>query len=262
MIIKNNAERLARRAEKVNTLLRFLWEDTYSNADIFMDLLKFKTHSPLYRLLASLEDRGLILKHIFEAPGGKVSLWGITMNGIAAAIGPDDKLIPPRFEPSKITGWGMQHHILNQQVRLILESQGATGWINGDRKHFLTEFNVKHRPDGVVTLANGHRVAIETERNLKTPRRYQEIMKSHLVARTAEKWRRVYYVLPDEQKKMALTKIFDGIAFLNFGGRPIAIEQKHRDVFRFFTLEELKAATSSAQSNPSISQGENHANQK
>jgi hypothetical protein len=131
---------------------------------------------------------------------------------------------------------------LNQKVRLVLESQGATGWINGDRKHFLTEFNVKHRPDGVITLANGNRVAIETERNLKTPRRYQEIMKSHLVARKAEKWQHVYYVLPDEQKKMALTKIFDGIAFLNFGGRPIAIEQQHRDVFRFFTLDELKAA--------------------
>jgi len=242
MLIKNNAERLARKAEKVNTLLRFLWEETYSNTDIFMELLKFKNHAPLSRLLNSLEKEGLIIRNTFEGVGGKVSLWGITVNGLAEVVGPEDKFIPPRFEPSKLTGWSLQHHLLNQKVRLVLESQGATGWINGDRKHFLAEFNVKHRPDGVVTLANGHRVAIETERNLKTPRRYQEIMKSHLVARKEEKWRHVYYVLPDEQKKMALTKIFDGIAFLNFGGRPIPIEQQHRDVFRFFTLDELKAA--------------------
>lgn len=152
---------------------------------------------------------------------------------------PEDPF-PNRFEPSKLTGWSLQHHLLNQKIRLVLEAKGATNWLNGDRKHFLSLFKVKHRPDGVITLPNGQRVAIETERNLKTKARYQEIMKSHLLARTNEDWFLVYYIVPDEQKKLALMKLFDSIAFLTFNGRPMTLEAKHRNIFKFFTVEELE----------------------
>ena len=93
-------------------------------------------------------------------------------------------------------------------------------------------FKVKHRPDGVITLPNGQRVAIETERNLKTKARYQEIMKSHLLARTNEDWFLVYYIVPDEQKKLALMKLFDSITFLTFNGRPMTLEGDCSPPFR------------------------------
>lgn len=240
MLIKSRSERIERRNEKIVKLLNFLKEETYSDLPTLQSLFNYKAHPPMSRLLSSVVDLGLIQKHIFNAPGGKVSLWGITMDGIAMVILPGDTVFPSRFEPSKITGWSMQHHILNQQIRLILEAKGARDWINGDRKNFLTQFDVKHRPDGVITLANGQRIAIETERNLKTKARYQEIMKSHLVAKKAEKWQHVYYVLPDDQKKLALMKLFNSITFLTFSGRPITLEQGHRDAFQFFTISELQ----------------------
>ena len=240
-LFDNHHARQERKKEKIVLLLKFLKEETYSDKKILMKILNLSdgSFSGFYRLMSRVCELGLIQNHIFDAPGGKVSLWGITMDGIAMVIQPDDTVFPSRFEPSKLTGWSMQHHLLNQQIRLILESKGARDWINGDRKNFMAQFDVKHRPDGVITLANGQRIAIETERNLKTKARYQEIMKSHLVAKKAEKWQYVYYVLPDEQKKLALMKLFDSITFLTFSGRPITLEQGHRDAFKFFTVEEL-----------------------
>lgn len=125
---------------------------------------------------------------------------GITSDGLAVVLTPDDKIFPPRFEPSKITGWTLEHHLDNQAARLILEKKGASGWINGDRATFLSQYQVKHRPDGLIILPGSTVIAIETERRLKTRARYQSIIASHLLARTRKLWIHVFYVIPDPQK--------------------------------------------------------------
>lgn len=230
--------------DRIISLLNFLKEETYSDKSTIMHVINTKDRRHFYRFIDIFIKMGLIQKHVFDTPTGKLSLWGITNDGLAMVIQPEDTIFPARFEPHTLTGWSMQHHLLNQRVRLILESKGATNWINGDRKNFLTQYDVKHRPDGLITLPDGQQIAIETERNIKTKARYQEIMKSHLVARKADKWMYVYYVLPDEQKKIALKKMFDGITFLTFSGRPISIEPSHREVFKFYTVDELAALPS------------------
>lgn len=230
--------------ERVSSLLNFLKEEIYSDRKTLMQVTNYTCSRRFYRFIKKFTLMGLIQKHEFEAPTGKLSLWGITNDGLAMVIQPEDSVFPARFEPNKLKGWSMQHHLLNQQVRLTLESKGGTNWVHGDRKNFLKQYDVKHRPDGLITLQNGQKIAIETERSLKTKQRYQEIMKSHLVARKAEKWHFVYYVLPDEQKKIALKKMFDDITFLTFSGRPIPIEPSHREVFKFYTVDELAALPS------------------
>lgn len=237
--MRSYSERIEKGLEQTRRTLHFLKEETYSDRNNLMRVTHIADRTNFHRSMEKLVRKNLIKKFEFNAPGTKVMLWGITMDGIAVVLQPDDAF-PSYFEPSRLTGWSMQHHLLNQQIRLILESKGARDWINGDRKNFMAQFDVKHRPDGVITLANGQRIAIETERNLKTKARYQEIMKSHLVAKKAENWQYVYYVLPDEQKKLALMKLFDSITFLTFSGRPITLEQGHRDAFKFFTVEELE----------------------
>jgi hypothetical protein len=72
-------------------------------------------------------------------------------------------VFPPRFEPARLKGWTLDHHLDNQLVHLMLAQKGATDWINGDRNTFLNQFKVKHRPDGLITLPNGKRIAVETE---------------------------------------------------------------------------------------------------
>lgn len=231
---------LNRHKEKIHILLNFLKEETYSEFYTLMFLFKFKDYRPLYRLLRKLTADGLIQKYVFESRAGNIALWGITNDGLSVVYHPDDGVFPPRFEPTRLKGWTLDHHLDNQLVRLVLEQKGATDWINGDRNNFLKKFNVKHRPDGLITLPGGQCIAIETERSLKTKARYQAIMASHLHARAERLWFAVLYVLPDVQKKLSLMKIFESIPFVIMNGKPENLLPSHRAVFQFFTLDELK----------------------
>lgn len=241
MLFATNNERLERSNEKIRILLNFLKEETYSDFNTLKLLFEFKNHKSLYTLLNKVEKMGLIQKYVYESHSLKLSIWGITADGLAVILTPDDKVMPARFEPSRLTGWSLDHHLDNQLVRLTLEKNGATGWINGDRSTFRSQYSVKHRPDGLISLPDGRLIAVETERRLKTKARYQSIMASHLLAINDKKWRYAFYIAPDEAKKRALKIIFDSITAVIVKNQHVTLEAKHRDVFRFYTLDELKS---------------------
>ncbi|MFP1910453.1 MobC family replication-relaxation protein [Lonsdalea quercina] len=243
MLIAMHSERTARNSEKIKRLLNFLKEETYSDFKTLMLLFSFRDHKSLYTLLAKTERMGLIQKHVLESRTMKMSLWGITTDGLAVVLTSDDAFFPARFEPSKITGWTLEHHLDNQAARLILEKKGASGWINGDRSTFLSQYQVKHRPDGVITLPDGKVIAIETERRLKTRARYQSIIASHLLARTQKHWIYVFYIVPDLQKKRALELLFGSIKHIIINHQHIPLEARHRRFFRIYTLDELTHLT-------------------
>lgn len=96
----------------------------------------------------------------------------------------------------------------------------------GDRAAFLSQYQVKHRPDGLLMLPDSNVVAIETERRLKTRARYQ--------------WIYVFYVVPDPQKKRALELLFDSIRHVIINHQHIPLEERHHRVFHIYTLCELK----------------------
>lgn len=173
MLISSYQERYARSTEKIRVLLNFLKEETYSDFQIIKLLFDFKSDRPLYRLLEKVEKMGLIQKHVHESRASRISLWGITA-------------------------------------------------------------------DGLISLPDGRLIAVETERRIKTKARYQSIMASHLLAISDKKWRYAFYVAPDEAKKRALKIIFDSIASVIVKNQHVQLEAKHRDVFRFYTLDELK----------------------
>lgn len=239
MLLSTTAERRDRNREKIRILLNFLKEETYSDYSRLKFLFGFKHHKSLYTLLDKVTKMGLIQKHVIESHTMKLAIWGITNDGLAVVLTPEDETLPARFEPYRLTGWTLDHHLDNQLARLILEKKGATGWINGDRQNFLSRYKTKHRPDGLITLPDGKVVAIETERRLKTKARYQSIMASHLIARTEKHWSYVFYVVPDEQKKRALMMHFDSIKHVIVNGNPAELEARHRNIFRFYTLDEL-----------------------
>ncbi|MDM3277595.1 molybdopterin-guanine dinucleotide biosynthesis protein MobC [Citrobacter sp. Ce119] len=240
MLITAYRERQARHHEKIQRLLNFLKEETYSDFKTLMLLFRFRDHKSLYSLLSKVENMGLIQKHVLVSRTVKISLWGITSDGLTVVLTSDDVLFPARFEPSKITGWTLEHHLDNQAARIILEQKGASGWINGDRTTFLSRYQVSHRPDGLITLPGGTVIAIETERRLKTRARYQSIIASHLLARTRKQWIYVFYVVPNPQKKRALELLFDSIRHVIINHQHVPLEERHRRVFRIYTFDELK----------------------
>ncbi len=183
---------------------------------------------------------GLIQKHVLVSRTMKISLCGITSDGLTVVSTPDDALFPARFEPSKITGWTLEQHLDNQTARIILEQKGAPGWINGDRTTFLNRYLTSHRPDGLITLPGSTVIAIETERHLKTKARYQSIIASHLLARTGRDWIYIFYIVPDPQKKRGLERLFDSIRYVIVNHQHIPLETRHWDVFRIYELDELQ----------------------
>ncbi|AWA00579.1 MULTISPECIES: MobC family replication-relaxation protein [Enterobacteriaceae] len=240
MLITAYRERQTRHREKIQRLLNFLKEETYSDFKTLMLLFGFRDHKSLYSLLSKVEGMGLIQKHVLVSRTMKISLWGITSDGLAVVLTPDDALFPARFEPSKITGWTLEHHLDNQTARIILEQKGASGWVNGDRTTFLSRYQASHRPDGLITLPGGTVIAIETERRLKTKARYQSIIASHLLARTRKDWIYVFYIVPDPQKKRGLERLFDSIRHVIVNHQHIPLEERHRRVFRIYSFDELK----------------------
>lgn len=163
---------------------------------------------------------------------------GITSDGLAVVLTPDDKIFPPRFEPSKSPA-GRWNTILIIRPPLILEKKGASGWINGDRATFLSQYQVKHRPDGLIILHGSTVIAIETERRLKTRARYQSIIASHLLARTRKLWIHVFASFLTH-RKTALELLFDSIRHVIINHQHVPLEERHRRVFRIYTLDELK----------------------
>jgi hypothetical protein len=240
MLITAYRERQTRHREKIIRLLNFLKEETYSDFKTLMLLFGFRDHKSLYSLLSKVEGMGLIQKHVLVSRTKKISLWGITNDGLALVIQPDDEIFPARFEPSKITGWTLEHHLDNQVARIILEQKGASGWVHGDRTTFLSRYQVSHRPDGLIALPGGTVIAIETERHLKTKARYQSIIASHLLARTRKDWIYVFYIVPDPQKKRGLERLFDSIQYVIVNHQHIPLETRHRNVFRIYTIDELQ----------------------
>lgn len=240
MLITEYSERQTRHREKIQRLLNFLKEETYSDFKTLMLLFGFRDHKSLYSLLSKVEGMGLIHKHVLVSRTMKISLWGITSDGLAVVLTHADALFPARFEPSKITGWALEHHLDNQVARIFLEQKGASGWVNGDRTTFLSRYQTSHRPDGLITLPGGTVIAIETERRLKTRARYQSIIASHLLARTRKDWIYVFYIVPDPQKKRGLERLFDSIRHVIVNHQQIPLETRHRNVFRIYTLDELQ----------------------
>ncbi|MBN3342610.1 molybdopterin-guanine dinucleotide biosynthesis protein MobC [Pectobacterium brasiliense] len=240
MLISDYRERRARSHEKMRLLLTFLKEETYSDFKTLMLLFDFKNHKPLYLLLAKAIDMGFIQKQTFCTRMEKISLWGITNDGLAVVVTPDDEGFPARFEPSKVTGWTLEHHLDNQLARLILEKKGAYGWVSGACSTFRSRYQVYHRPDGVITLPDGTVIAVETERRLKTKARYQAIITQHLITRTQKLWMYVFYIVPDPQKKRAIELLFNSVKYAIVDHQHIPLEAKHRNVFRVYTVEELE----------------------
>jgi hypothetical protein len=90
-------ERQTRNSEKIKQLLNFLKEETYSDFKTLMLLFGFRDHKSLYSLLAKTERMGLIQKHVLESRTMKISLWGITSDGLAVVLTPNDKIFPARL---------------------------------------------------------------------------------------------------------------------------------------------------------------------
>ncbi|ENK6701008.1 molybdopterin-guanine dinucleotide biosynthesis protein MobC [Yersinia enterocolitica] len=248
MLIHNVAERNEAANRRMEALLSFLKEETFSDFRTLKSVVgyKGKYNHAMYDLLNKAVALGFLSKHEYPVLTGKKSLWGITMPGLARVVNTDDPVFPAYFEPGKLRYWTLEHRLLNQRVRLALEEKGGTGWLNGDRGAFMARYpGVRHRPDGIITLSSGAIVAVETERSLKTRARYINIINSHLAASDAGRWHYAMYVMPDDKTRASLGRLFDSIRTVMRNSLPVPFDAKNREMFLLRTIAELEQAPGS-----------------
>lgn len=114
---------------------------------------------------------------------------------------------------------------------------------------------IRHRPDGIITLSSGAIVAVETERSMKTRARYINIINSHLAASDAGHWHYAMYVMPNDQTKESLVRLFSSIRTVMRNNVPVPFDAKNREMFLFRTLDELENSVNDKQESPSSSVG-------
>ncbi|MBR7599545.1 MobC family replication-relaxation protein [Klebsiella variicola] len=248
MLIHNVTERNEAANRRMEALLNFLKEETFSDFPTLKKVVGYKGrhNHAMYNLLNKAVTLGLLSKHEYPVLTGKKALWGITMQGLARVVNADDPVFPAYFEPGRLKYWTLEHRLLNQRVRLALEEKGGTGWLNGDRGAFMARYSgVRHRPDGIITLSSGAIVAVETERSLKTRARYISIINSHLAASDAGRWHYAMYVMPDDKTRASLIRLFDSIKTVMRNNVPVPFDVKNREMFLFRTIAELEQAPGS-----------------
>ncbi|AIR71408.1 MobC family replication-relaxation protein [Dickeya fangzhongdai] len=245
MLIHNVTERNEAAKRRMQALLYFLKEETFSDLRTLKKVVgyKGKHNHAMYKLLNKAVAMGLLIKHEYPVLTGKKSLWGLSMQGLAMVVSADDKVFPAYFEPGKLKHSTLEHRLLNQRVRISLEEKGGTGWLNGDRREFMSRYpGFRHRPDGIITLSSGAIVAVETERSMKTRARYISIINSHLAASDAGRWHYAMYVMQNNKTKIALIRLFDSIRTVVRNNVPVPFDAKNREMFLFRTIDELEQA--------------------
>ena len=143
----------------------------------------------------------------------------------------DDELIQCRtFEPSKINPAMMAHALDLQRLQLRAE---RIGWIWQQAIGEYSRSEAKY-PDALAVRPDGQKVAIEVERNVKSTKRYSEILVAHVAARRQGNWEWIYYLAPDDRIRNRVERAFKEIKRATWRGQVVEIGIRHLDPFRFY----------------------------
>ncbi len=224
-----HAENLARAAEKHTAIIQFLADgEVYTTAAIVADLLCCSKPTA-NRTLASMCMAGELKTEPHFVEGHKVFVYGITPHGLALANGTGKA-----FELGRTSSAYIPHHIQTQRSRIGAERRGWHGWKPGKTLYSLS---LKKVPDSICTSPVGVVVAIEVENHVKSLKRLEEIVSSHLQSVSKSLWREVHYLCPSHIKK-ALQNAFERIETVPIQNTRVQLTQAHRNCFKFFSFEE------------------------
>lgn len=225
-------ERADRHEEKKRTVLRFLRQHIWSSQDILQSTVKVVSRQAAHKMLTSFEKEGLIRRYTFPLLVGKLTLWGITPHGQAMAFQLDaEEPVKTHFEPSRISGQKIYHHLDLQRLRIQAESNGWQNWVDGNRLGNIP----KHmkRPDAIATDPSCKKTAIECERTLKTSKRYSVILSGYLQEIKSGRIDRVVWVSPSSDISARLKSIILRIKSVVVAGQKVDIDpsRHHNNLF-------------------------------
>jgi hypothetical protein len=229
-------------SRKKQIILKRLREEIWTTLDIIA--LWINRHVETARsTMKQYERDGLV--QMVEIPTGagkaKINCWGLTQHGYAMSFTSDEEYSDGRIiAKSKIAPSTMNHRIDIQRLRVMMEKQGYTDWVSDfSFKAKKDQASIKKLgdkwPDAIAQHPDGYLVAFEVERTVKSKKRYGEILVSHLKARKAGQYDKIYYLCPDENITRRVKNIFKTINQVKVDGQLRQISDEHLKPFRFGT---------------------------
>lgn len=241
--IHSRAERERIKADKEEKILSFLLEETYSTSEIISKLLN-TTQTTAYRTLKKMEKNDLVRLHVIGLDLGRVgkqAIWGLTPTGALIATDPDmEDFKVDYFEVGKVKPITMAHSFALQRAKVSALNSGWTNWLsslkmqqlaNKDRSVWLQV------PDAVAYSPEKVKTAIELERTVKTPKRYDEILSKYAQMLNSGTVDQVIYICPDKIAPR-LAKLFKNIKKINLDGNVEPVSEELLSKFSFLSYQE------------------------
>lgn len=230
-LIVNAAERAARQEQKRRLILRFLRTEIWTTYSVLAELLQITHATTLRETVARMERDGELVTETVQIGAINHKLIGITPHGQAMAWRPDsgEPLVEKHYERGRV-GVTTAHHTLDlQRLRIRLSRAGWKDWTNSDRitpeQRASATVKAKNykRPDALARHPGRGVIAIECERHVKTRKRYQTIIESHLGGMKQGKFSAVVWACPTAEIAATVRRILDTIEYVKVLGQSMKL---------------------------------------
>jgi hypothetical protein len=220
-------------------ILRFFRIETFTTPQVIQALLQQKTVQAAYQILNRMVCLRLLTKYTLPVLYGRgVLLYGITNFGLAYAWDLEEKPeYRPTFQPSKISVVTLQHKLDIQMVHIKCIRNGWSDWRDGSQLGFRGRD--QKIPDAVAIDLERRKIAFEIEREIKSMKRYRQIVLSHLVGRKNGLWNSILYLCPSQDMALRLKRGFENLGAVNFNGKKILLTEQHLSHFQFFGYDDF-----------------------
>lgn len=236
-VMKDPAQRAARREQKRRLILRFLRTEIFSTPWVLSELIQTTDPRTIKRTVDALEREGLVVVDTVETDWRRVSLVGITPHGQAAAWRPDsgEALVEKSYERGRVGLTVLDHTLDLQLLRIRLARVGWRDWTNADRIAPAARANVNvrrqnyKRPDALARHPSRGVLAVECERHVKTRKRYEMIVGSHLSSIKTGAFSGVVWACPTTEIAQTVRQIIGGIGYAVVQGERIKLGPADRE---------------------------------
>lgn len=235
-LIRDAAERVARQEQKRRLILRFLRTEIWTTYSVLGELLQITHATTLRDTIKRLERDGEVVAEAVQIGGIVHKVIGITPHGQAMAWRPDDgeELVGKWYERGRLP-LSQAHHSLDlQRLRIRLSRAGWKDWTNADRitpgERASAQVRDKKykRPDALARHPVLGVVAIECERHIKTRKRYQMVIESHMASMKKGQFSAVAWTCPTPQLAETLKRILGGVEYIKVTGQSVRLGEAER----------------------------------
>jgi len=229
-------QKIERAAHKRTVLLDFLASgEVFTTVAMAAELLQIseQTVQPMLKRLVAEQILRVDTKAV---PFSKLKLYGITVHGLALTESANPMC--NEFRVGRTKPGFLGHHLDCQFVRIVMQQRN--GWTNWVPDKLLRGENSKRLntiPDGLATMPDGRRVAVEIELNIKSKPRMTDMMAGHIHQMVKGHYSKVYFFTPH---LAALKRVFKSVEAIKMDGFLVKISEYHRSRFILMDIRMLK----------------------